>query len=139
LRPRRQLFALAEFCGDRKFRSSEFGAPIFDYERFARHIFQPRSQLEPMARSGHNGADREDAFGLTFPEKRAVELRLGEKRACLITNIDEVGGDHRNGKRNRDRVALGNLSARGVDHNAAGIGFCIRCFFFLFFIDIRSR
>ena len=87
-----------------------------------------------MSRFGHDAAHRENAFSLTFPEKRAVELRLADKRAWLITNIDEVGGDHRDGKRDRDRVAFGDLSARRLDHNAAGIGFCIRCFFFLFFV-----
>jgi hypothetical protein len=92
-----------------------------------------------MSRAGYDGADRENAFGLTFPEKRTVEFRLTDKRACLITNIDEVGGDHRNRKRDRDRVALGNLSARRIDHNAAGIGFRVRCFLFLFFVGIRSR
>src|SRR5215471_4588517 len=84
-----------------------------------------------MARSGHDATHCENAFGLTLPEKRAVELRLADERAWLITNIDEIGGNHRDGKRDRDRVALGNLSVRRLDHNAAGIRFCIRWLFFL--------
>src|SRR5882757_3987456 len=92
-----------------------------------------------MPRSGHDAAHRENAFGLTFPEKRAVELRLADKRTWLITNIDEVGSDHRNGKRDRNRVALGNFSSRRLDNNAASIGFCIRCFFLLFFILRETR
>src|SRR5215211_4768259 len=91
-----------------------------------------------MSRFGHDAAHRENAFGLTFPEKRAVELRLGYKRAWLITNIDEVGSDHGDGKRDRDRVALGNFSPRRLEHNAAGIGFCIR-YFFLFFVLRETR
>src|SRR5262249_16050539 len=81
-------------------------------------------------RPGHEAAHGENAFGLTFPEKCALELRVADKRAWLITNIDKVGGHHRNGKRDRDRDVLANHSARRVDHNAARIGFCIRFFFF---------
>src|SRR5262249_47054814 len=91
-----------------------------------------------MARFGDDAAHGENAFGLTFPEKRAVELRLAYKRAWLITNIDKVGGHHRHWKRDRDRVALGNRSARWPDNDAAGIGFRVGCFFFLFFVRIRS-
>ena len=91
-----------------------------------------------MARFGHDAAYRENAFGLTFPEKRAVEFRVADKWACLITNVDEVGGNHRDWKRDRDRVALGNLSARWLDHDTAGIRFRIRRFFFLFFVGSRS-
>src|SRR4029077_19238824 len=83
-----------------------------------------------MSRFGHDTAHRENPFSLTFPEKRAVELRLTDKRAWLVTNIDEVGGDHRDGKRDRDGVAFSDLPARRLDNNAAGIGFCIRWFFF---------
>src|SRR5215472_448296 len=88
-----------------------------------------------MARSGHDAIHCENAFGLTLPEKRSVEFRLADERAWLITNIDEIGGNHRDGKRDRDRVALRNLSVRRLDHNAAGIGFCIRWFFFLFVLS----
>jgi hypothetical protein len=84
-----------------------------------------------MTRSGDNAAHCENAFGLTFPEKRAVELRLADKRSLLITNIDEVCGNHRDGKGDRDRDAFGNLPARRLDYNAARIGFGIRCFLFL--------
>src|SRR4029077_11113413 len=87
-----------------------------------------------MSRFGYDTVHRENAFSLTFPEKRAVELRLTDKRAWLITNIDEVGGNHRKGKRDRDGVAFGNLPARRLEHNAAGFGFCIRCFFLFFFL-----
>jgi hypothetical protein len=76
-------------------------------------------------------AHRENAFGLTLPKKRAVELRLADERAWLITNIDEAGSNHRHGKSNRDRIALGNFAARWLDHHATRFGFCIRWFFFL--------
>ncbi len=139
MRARRQPFALGELRGDRKFRSSKFGAPIFHHERFASRILQVRSQREPVARRGDDSANCENAFGLTFPEKRAVEFRVADKRGWLITNIDEVGGDHRDGKRDRDRDALANHSARRLDHHATGVGFCIRCFFFLFFVLRETR
>src|SRR5262245_7507338 len=84
-----------------------------------------------MTRSGDNAAHCENAFGLTFPEKRAVELRLADKRAWLITNIDEVCVNHRDGKRDRDRGAFRDLPARRLDYNAARIRFGIRCYFFL--------
>src|SRR5215510_5443839 len=91
-----------------------------------------------MPRAGNNGANRENAFSLTFPKKRAVQLGLADKWTWLITNIDEVGRDHRHGKRDRDCVVLRNLSARRLDDDAAGIGLRIRGFFFLFFVDVRS-
>src|SRR4030095_10404868 len=96
-------------------------APIFHHERFARRVFQPWSQRQSMSRSGHDAAYRKNAFGLTFPEKPAVALRLDNKRAWLITNIYEIGTDHRDGKRDRDRVLLGDPSARRLDYNAARI------------------
>src|SRR5262249_7031877 len=92
-----------------------------------------------MACLGHDAADREHAFSLTLPKKIAFELRLANERAWLTTNIDEVRGDHRHGKRDRDRVALGNLSARRLDHDPAGIRCRIRRFFsLLFFVVSRS-
>src|SRR5215471_6524140 len=91
-----------------------------------------------MARFGHDTAHGENAFGLTFPEKRAVELRLADKRAWLITNIDQVGGHHRHGKGDSDRVAVGNLSARWLDNDAPGIRFRVRYFLVLFFVSLRS-
>src|ERR1700758_1388513 len=91
-----------------------------------------------MARFGHDAAHGENALGLTFPKKRALELRLAGKRAWLITNIDEVRRHHRHGKRDSDRVALGNPSARWLDNDATGIRSRVRRFFFLFFVGIRS-
>src|SRR5262249_3229332 len=92
-----------------------------------------------MACLGHDAADREHAFSLTLPKKIAFELRLANERAWLTTNMEAVGGNHRHGKRDRDRVALGNLSARRLDHDTAGIRFRIRRFFsLLFFVGSRS-
>jgi len=80
-----------------------------------------------MSRFGHGPPlTVKNAFGLTFPEKRAVELRRADKRAWLVTNIDEVGSDHRDGKRDCDCCRpRQSIPLDGLDQNAAGIGFCI--------------
>src|SRR5215831_15858279 len=87
-----------------------------------------------MSRAGHETADGENTFGLAFPQKGAVNLWFADKRRRLITNIDEVRRNHRYRKRDRERVALGDFSARRLDNDAAGIRFRIRCFVFLFFL-----
>src|SRR5262249_77024 len=92
-----------------------------------------------MACLGHDAADREHAFSLTLPKKIAFELRLANERAWLTTNIDEVRGDHRHGKPDRDRVPFGILPAPRLDPATAGIRFRIRRFFsLLFFVGSRS-
>src|ERR1044071_6682908 len=84
-----------------------------------------------MARSGHDTGYCENAFSLTLPEERAFQLRLTRKRAWLITNINEIGCNHRDGKRNGNRVGLGNFAARWLDHYAACIRFCVGLSFFV--------
>ena len=92
-----------------------------------------------MSRAGYETADRENTFGLAFPQKRAVELWFADEWGPLVTDIDELRRNHRYRKCDRDRVALGNFSARGLDDNVASIRFCIRLFVFLFFILRKAR
>src|SRR5438105_15457773 len=92
-----------------------------------------------MSRAGYDTADRENTFGLALPQKRAVELWFADEWGRLVANIDKLRGNHRYRKGDRDRVALGNFSARWLDDNAAGIRFCIRLFLFGVFIGIRAR
>src|SRR5436190_17610118 len=92
-----------------------------------------------MSRAGYETADRENTFGLAFPQKRAVELWFADEWGPLVTGIDELRRNHRYRKCDRNRIALGNFSARGLDDDAAGIRFCIRLFLFRVFIGIRSR
>ena len=74
-----------------------------------------------MPRAGHDATHRENTFSLTFPKKRAVELRFADERERLIAHIDELGRDHRHRKRDRNRVAFGDFSSRRLNHNAASI------------------
>ena len=92
-----------------------------------------------MSRVGYDIADRENTFGLAFPQKSAAELWFADEWGRLVTNIDKLRRNHRYRKGDRDRVALGNFSARWLDDNAAGIRFCIRLFVFLFFILRKAR
>src|ERR1051325_4597449 len=84
-----------------------------------------------MARSRCDGAHRENAFSLTLPKECTVEFRFAHKRAWLITDVDQAAGNHRHGKGDCDRVALGDFSARWFDYHAACIRLGLGGFFFL--------
>ena len=90
-----------------------------------------------MVRTGDDSADRERAFGLTFPEKRTFEFRRAYKRRRLITYINQIRRNHPHWERDRDRVAFGNFTARRFDNDAARIGLGVRCFFLLIFVRAR--
>ena len=138
LRTRRQLITLSKVARDGKFRCAEFGAPIFDCERFAGGIFQAGSQVQPMVSASDDSAHREHSFRLAFPKKCAVEFRFADKWRRLITDINEISRHHRYGKRDGNRITLTNLSTRWINGDPAGIGLCIRYFLFLLLVGARS-
>jgi len=137
LRARRQLLALTGVDGNRKIGRAEFSAPILHHERFPGGVFKPWSECQPMVRAGDDSTDRECAFGLTFPEKRTFKFRRAYKRRRLITYINQIRRNHPQWERDRDRVALGNFTARRFHNDAARIGLGVRCFFLL--ISVRAR
>ena len=130
---------LCEVGRDRKLERCKFRAPILHDKRFPGRVFQSRSKCQPRTRTSDDTADREHAFRLAFPKKRAVEFWFADKRTRLIPDIDEIGRDHRQRKRDRDLVPLGDFSAGRINHDAAGIRFGIRCFLFLLFVSARLR
>jgi hypothetical protein len=92
-----------------------------------------------MAGASDDAADREHAFRLTFPKKRAVQLRLANERTWLIANIDKIGRDHCQRKYDRDLVALCDFAVRWIDYDAACIRLGIRCFLFLIFAGAKGE
>src|SRR5215471_10403381 len=87
-----------------------------------------------MPLAGDNAAYGENTFSLAFPQKSAVEFWFADERGRLVTNIDKLRCNHRYRKRDRDSIALGDLSTRRLHDDAAGVRFCVRLLVFLFFV-----
>ena len=66
------------------------------------------------SRFGYDAVHRENAFSLTFPEK-CVPSGSAHVTTGLPDHLtlDEVSGDHRDGKRDRDGVAFGVFRLEG--------------------------
>src|SRR4029077_9192996 len=91
-----------------------------------------------MVSASDDPADREHSFRLAFPKKSAVEFRFANKWRRLITDVDQVGRDHRYGKSDGNCVALTNLSARRTNRDPAGIRLGVRSFIFFLLVGGRS-